>query len=114
MQTVVETPSYLNAAKDLRITAEMRSTIVNAVSADPRLGDAMVGTGGCRKFRWGKDGKGKSGGVRVISFYSGAGMPVFLLTMFGKNEQANLTKAERNDLAAFTRVLVDTYRARRR
>jgi hypothetical protein len=32
---------------------------------------------------------------------------VFLLTVFGKNEKANLTKAERNELAKLTKTLTD-------
>lgn len=40
-------------------------------------------------------------------------MPVFLLTMFGKNERANLTKAEQHALAVFTRMLMDTYAAKK-
>ena len=34
-------------------------------------------------------------------------MPLFLLTMFGKNEQANLSKAERNELAKLVNILVE-------
>ena len=36
-------------------------------------------------------------------------MPLFLLTLFGKGEKANLTKTERNDLAKFTSVLIKNY-----
>jgi hypothetical protein len=35
--------------------------------------------------------KGKSGGYRVVWFYSGENFPVFLLTVFGKGEKDNLT-----------------------
>jgi hypothetical protein len=34
-------------------------------------------------------GKGKSGGYRAITFYSGTALPVFLITVFGKGEKAN-------------------------
>jgi hypothetical protein len=33
-------------------------------------------------------------------------MPLYLLTMFAKNERANLSKAERNELACLVDVLV--------
>lgn len=72
----------------------------------------MVGTGGVRKFRFARTGAGKSGGFRVISYYHDEGLPVFLLTVFGKNEKDNLTKAERNALAGLVKVLAETYRAR--
>lgn len=69
----------------------------------------MQGTGGIRKLRWAAQGKGKSGGVRVIYYYHNETIPLFLLTVFGKGEKANLSKAERNDLAKFTMTLVKHY-----
>ncbi len=66
----------------------------------------MQGTGGIRKLRWGRGGRGKSGGVRVIYYYHDARIPLFLLTIFGKNEQANLSQAERNELAKLVELLV--------
>jgi hypothetical protein len=36
-------------------------------------------------------------------------VPVFLLTVFGKGEKSNLTRAERNDLRAVLRILVAAY-----
>jgi hypothetical protein len=56
------------------------------------------------------EGKGKSGGYRVISFYSGTDVPVFLLTVFSKGEKANLTKAQRNELKAILADIVREYR----
>ena len=46
----------------------------------------------------------------MITFYSGAHLPVFLLTVFAKGERSHLTKAERNALAQLTKALVDGYR----
>ena len=69
----------------------------------------MQGTGGARKLRWGAKGKGKRGGARVITFYAGRHVPVFLLTAFGKGEQANLSKAERNELRVLLGDLVAEY-----
>ena len=67
-------------------------------------------TGGARKLRWAVKGRGKSGGIRVITFTGGAGLPVFLLTAFGKGEKVNLIKAERNKLCKMLRGLVKEYR----
>jgi hypothetical protein len=69
----------------------------------------MRGTGGIRKLRWSAQGKGKSGGVRVIYYYHDGSTPLFLLTIFGKGEKANLSKAERNELAKFTSLLLKHY-----
>lgn len=56
----------------------------------------MPEIGGVRKLRWGVEGRGKRGGVRVIYYFHNETIPVFLLNVFAKNERANLTKAERN------------------
>jgi hypothetical protein len=69
----------------------------------------MQGTGGIRKLRWSAQGRGKSGGVRVIYYCHNDVVPLFLLTVFGKGEKANLSKAERNDLAKFTSLLLQSY-----
>lgn len=109
MQEVVETKAYLAAAKDAGMSEDEMQAVVNLVAADPQAGTIMPGCGGARKVRVAKPGAGKSGGYRVISWFGGGDRPVFLLTVFGKNEKANLSKAERNALAALTKVLRDSF-----
>ena len=45
---------------------------------------------------------------RFYYFHNDA-MPLYLLTLFAKNEQADLSKAERNDLADLVEILVQTW-----
>ena len=99
METVIETPAYLAAAKAAGMSDAEREAAVLAVSADPEAGDVMVGTGGCRKVRLAGKGKGKSGGYRLITFYRSE-RGVFLLTVFAKGDRANLSQADRNVLKA--------------
>ena len=47
-----------------------------------------------------------------MTWFGGADVPVFLLTVFGKNERANLNKAERNALAKLTGQLKASLRKR--
>lgn len=88
--------------------------LVDLLAANPEAGDEITGTGGCRKLRFAIRGnnKGKSGGVRTITFYSGEHLPVFLITVFGKSQKVNLTKAERNALKGMTKAIVDEYARR--
>ena len=51
-------------------------------------------------------------GVRVIYYYHDDLMPLYLLTLFAKGDKANLTKAERNDLAGLVDVLVNIWKGR--
>jgi hypothetical protein len=105
MHTVIETNAYLKAADDAGMDEEERNAVVDLVAADPEAGAIMPGCGGARKLRVRRPGTGKSGGYRVITYYGGAELPLFLLTVFGKGEKDNLTKAERNALAGLTKTL---------
>lgn len=112
MQSVIETQAYLAAAKACGMSEADRMMVVDLVAAEPRYGTVMEGTAGCRKFRIARPGSGKSGGYRIVTVFGGGNVPVFLLTVFGKNEKANLSKAERNALAALTRALFEAYRGK--
>jgi len=50
-----------------------------------------------------------SGGVRVIYYFHSELMPLYLITLFAKNEQDNLSKSERNELAKLVDILVATW-----
>ena len=108
MQTIVELPEFQKRATDL-LKEEEKVSIINYLAFHPQAGDLMQGTGGIRKLRWSAQGKGKSGGVRVIYYYHNGSVPLFLLTVFGKGEKANLSKSERNDLAKLTVLLLRNY-----
>jgi len=47
------------------------AAIVNAISAEPSMGDVMAGTGGARKIRFPGRAKGKRGGYRVVTYFAG-------------------------------------------
>ena len=83
--------------------------IVNWVAANPMDGAVIEGSGGARKIRFGGKGKGKSGGYRVITFYSGPEIPIFLLNLFAKNQKATLSKKEREVLKSLLAGVVTAY-----
>ncbi len=78
------------------------------------LGVEIRGTGGCRKFRFAGRGKGKSGGYRVVTFFTGESLPVYLITVFGKDMKDNLSDAEANELKKLTKQIVLAYAAKAR
>ncbi|TXR53119.1 type II toxin-antitoxin system RelE/ParE family toxin [Reinekea thalattae] len=108
MQTIVELPEFQRKALNI-LSIEEKVSIINYLASHPQSGDLMQGTGGIRKLRWSAQGKGKSGGARVIYYYHNGTVPLFLLTVFGKGEKANLSKAERNELAQLTKLLLKHY-----
>lgn len=56
----------------------------------PDSGDVVRGSGGVRKVRWAPEGKGKSGGVRVIYYWKKSDHEIWMLTMYSKSEQASI------------------------
>jgi hypothetical protein len=72
----------------------------------PKAGVLIQGTGGIRKLRWARTGQGKSGGVRVIYYFHSEIMPLYLLTLFGKNEKANISMEDKNILSKVVTELV--------
>jgi hypothetical protein len=111
VHTVVETPPYLADAERL-FSDDERAGVVNQVSAEPRCGVVIPGTGGLRKLRFASSGRGKRGGARVVYLFSGQDLPVFLLAVFAKNEKSDLSPAERRSLAKMTTALLEEYRSR--
>lgn len=108
MITVDEVPEFVRRAERLLSTQD-RQKLVGYLGGHPKAGDLMEGTGGVRKLRWRRGGRGKSGGVRVIYYFHSHAMPLYLLTVFGKNERANLSKAERNVLSGLVKQLVQIW-----
>ncbi|MDR1487354.1 MAG: type II toxin-antitoxin system RelE/ParE family toxin [Deltaproteobacteria bacterium] len=107
--TVIETPSFLRDSKK-HLDDDERKELVSFLAYNPAIGDLIQGTGGVRKVRWAREGGGKSGGFRVIYFYSSPGAPLFILNLFAENEQANISQADRNALKELSAILVRRYR----
>jgi len=103
--TVVEHPNYIRRAERL-LTSEQMDDVANILAADPKAGEVMQATGGFRKLRYaGVEGKGKSGGVRIIHLFVVSDQEIHLVDIYGKNEKDNLTKAERNELSRLAAIL---------
>jgi hypothetical protein len=102
--TVVETGRFLKDVEPLMSDVE-REALVAFMGANPE-------SGGVSKIRWALAGRGKRGGARVIYYYHGERLPLFLLTAYPKNEKANLSKAERNAMKRLVQILVAGYPGR--
>jgi hypothetical protein len=69
---------------------------------NPEFGDVVPGTGGFRKLRWRdkRRGKGRRGGLRIIYYYFLTDQQIWLMTLYDKNEAADLTPHEKKMLRA--------------
>src|SRR5215471_11620517 len=111
-QTVCETHAFRRAAIQAGLGDADIAAMIDYLASNPLAGDEMPGTGGCRKVRFAGRGKGKSGGYRTITFFTGETVPVFLITVFSKGVRSDLTKEERNKLRQVTKKIVSEYRNR--
>ena len=107
-RSCLETPEFLSATRKLMTEAE-RAVLVDYLAYNPTVGNVIPGTGGIRKLRWGLEGRGKRGGARVVYFYHDAGMPLFALTAYAKNERADLSHDDRNDFKRLTALLAESF-----
>jgi mRNA-degrading endonuclease RelE of RelBE toxin-antitoxin system len=90
--TVIETESFIKQAAALWSSAEL-DDLKDYVARNPLAGDEMPGTGGLRKLRWGRAGRGKRGGARVIYYYYNETAPLYLFMAYAKAAQENPSPA---------------------
>lgn len=95
MQTVVEHPTFTKQAAKIWTESELHA-FIDWIAANPLTGDVISGGEGARKVRWATQGRGKSGGARVIYFnYSEEGM-LELFAIYAKSERDSMTASEIN------------------
>jgi len=111
--TVCEAEEFLARAEKVW-SADDRAEFVDFIALHPEAGDLIPGTGGIRKVRWTKPGSGKRGGVRVIYYYYDTTVPLYLVTMFAKNQKSDLNPADKKALAEFAKSVKETIKSGRR
>jgi len=92
--TVAETALFMRQVEAVW-NDEEREAFVEFIARNPDAGDVIPETGGVRKVRWARAGSGKRGGARVIYFYHDARRPLYLLMVYAKARQENLTPDEK-------------------
>ena len=72
------------------------------LASNPEKGDLVPGTGGFRKMRWAdaRRGKGRRGGLRLIYYYFASDQQIWLMTIYSKDQAADLTTSEKKALKA--------------
>src|SRR3954468_22038792 len=104
--TVAETPLFQRQAKDVWNENE-REDFVNFIARNPEVGEVIADTGGVRKVRWGRGGSGKRGGARVIYFYRDANLPLYLLMIYAKARQEDLSADDERAVRKLVGILKD-------
>lgn len=101
LYTFIELPVFMRQL-DALTSFETLYAIQADLLADPERWPVIKGAGGARKGRVAdpKDSRGKSGSFRYIYLYLEHRGRIFLLLLFSKNEQANLSPEQVKQVAA--------------
>ena len=110
--TVAESRLYTRMAEQLLSPGE-RSEAIDFLARNPQAGDLIPGAGGIRKVRFAAQGKGKSGGVRVIYYYLDDDLPLYALLIYGKGRKTDLSPDEREAVARLAAGIKAAWKARR-
>jgi len=97
----IEAPTFTGIVADY-LNDDGYRALQLSLAGNPEAGEVMPGTGGFHKLRWAdrRRGKGKRGGLRVISYYLSADAQIWLITLYDKDEMADLSAAEKRALKA--------------
>jgi hypothetical protein len=102
--TVAETPLFGRQAREVWDDTEL-DVFIDFIARNPEEGDLIPETGGVRKIRWTRPGSGKRGGVRVIYFYHNGDRPLYLLMVYAKARQENLSAEEKKAVRKLAAIL---------
>jgi hypothetical protein len=91
---VLRLKPYLKAMAAMGIDSAAMQAIEVDIARAPEAHPVIRGLRGARKARIALPGRGKSGGARIVYFVH-AGSDLFMMTAYPKNEQDDLTPAQR-------------------
>lgn len=102
--TFYETTVFIEGVRKLKAEGPCLE-LKEELARNPSKGDLMRGTGGFRKIRMRLPGRGKRGGARVIYYYLSADGVVYLVSLYAKNVQENLTTKQTKQLKELSTII---------
>jgi hypothetical protein len=90
---IVETSVFTKQIRSLLKDDEYKE-LQERLVINPLAGAVIRGSGGLRKVRWAVEGRGKSGGIRVIYYYVAPDDQIFMLAAYSKGTKEDLTDRE--------------------
>jgi hypothetical protein len=89
----IETPTFTRLITKL-LSGDEYAGLQDELAIDPERGDLIQGGGGIRKVRYAAQGRGKSGGIRVVYYWVRSDSQILMLVAYPKSQKDNLTAAE--------------------
>jgi mRNA-degrading endonuclease RelE of RelBE toxin-antitoxin system len=85
----IETPLFRRMCEHY-LDDEGYAKLQHELNEQPESGAVVPGSGGVRKMRWARPGRGKQGGLRVIYYLRRTQDEIWMLTIYGKNVRENI------------------------
>ena len=98
-RTFIEIDSFTKKWKSMGLTEDDLVILQELLLKDPKIGDVIPGASGIRKIRIPVEGIGKRSGGRVIYVDIEVKESIYLLDVYVKNEQTNLSEKEKKLLS---------------
>ena len=89
------TKPFLACWKAMGLNNDHLKALEHILLENPQIGEVIQGTGGARKMRIQLDGRGKSGGGRVIYLAVFEKEKLYFLFAYPKSVQENLTEKQK-------------------
>lgn len=99
---IIETPIFTKRVTGVLGDDELRQLQL-ALILRPEQGELIPGGAGLRKVRWRSKGTGKRGGLRVLYFWDVATETIYMIYVFEKKKQADLSRSQIGALARMIR-----------
>ena len=101
----VLTPSFERAWAEMGLGDSEMARLQSLLLMDPEAGDVIQGTGGARKVRIPLEGRGKSGGGRVIYVDVVIREQIYLLMAYPKNVQTDLSQDQKKMMRKLIEII---------
>jgi hypothetical protein len=110
--TLVQLATFVDKWRKMKLTDEDLQALEGLLIENPMAGSVVPGAGGLRKMRFAPPSwhTGKRGGTRIYYAYIVLGEVVYLFTLYGKNEQADISRDEKRVLSQVLARLYEKYR----
>lgn len=107
--TVVETEQFTDSANAANVSDYELQSIVSTLAANPMAGLVMHIRWGTWLFRYKSWYAGMGRRYRIVTFFAGSHMPVFLIDIFADGEKLTYSRAEREQLLMIFTKVSETY-----
>ena len=97
-RTYILTPDFDKAWTDMGLGDEDLQSLQHVLNRNPEIGTVIPGLAGARKVRIPLEGRGKSGGGRVVYVDIIVKEQIYLLTAYAKNMQTDLDSVQKKVL----------------